>query len=83
MDSNKNDEYFIQKIRTDLAFVVEHTRDIDQVELINIKTPMDCGLRNRIVHDSGNVDMMMVYSTLKEDIPGLLEMMDKTVEDNY
>lgn len=38
MDSNKNDEYFIQKIRTDLAFVVEHTRDIDQDELINIKT---------------------------------------------
>ena len=33
MDSNKNDEYFIQKIRTDLAFVVEHTRDIDQDEL--------------------------------------------------
>ena len=44
---------------------------------------MDCGLRKRIVHDYGNVDMKIVYSTLKEDIPGLLEMMDETVEDNY
>lgn len=115
MDSNKNDEYFIQKNRTDLAFVVEHTRDIDQDELSGNEVLLDSmlfrliqisenanklsddykdkhknipwtaiyGLRNRIVHDYGNVDMEIVYSTLKEDIPGLLEMMDETVEDNY
>ena len=33
------------------------------------------GLRNRIVHDYGNVDLDIVYSTLKEDIPELLEIM--------
>ena len=30
------------------------------------------GLRNRIVHDYGNVDLNIVYETLKEDIPNLL-----------
>ena len=31
------------------------------------------GLRNRIVHDYGSVDLGIVYSTLKNDIPDLLE----------
>lgn len=31
------------------------------------------GLRNRIVHDYGNVDLNIVYETLKVDIPDLLE----------
>ena len=34
------------------------------------------GLRNRIVHDYGNVDLDIVYSTLKKDIPELLEIMN-------
>ena len=33
------------------------------------------GLRNRIVHDYGNVDLEIVYTTLKEDLPELLERM--------
>ncbi|MGN0407696.1 MAG: DUF86 domain-containing protein [Bacteroides sp.] len=32
------------------------------------------GLRNRIVHDYGNVDLNVVYETLKNDIPNLLEL---------
>lgn len=35
------------------------------------------GLRNRIVHDYGNVDLSVVYSTLKEDIPQLLIVFEK------
>ena len=31
------------------------------------------GLRNRIVHDYGNVDLTIVYDTLVSDIPGLLK----------
>ena len=31
MDNVKNDEYFIQKIRTDLSFVVERTRKIKKL----------------------------------------------------
>lgn len=32
------------------------------------------GLRNRIVHDYGNVDLHVVFDTLKNDIPELLEL---------
>jgi uncharacterized protein with HEPN domain len=31
------------------------------------------GLRNRIVHDYGNVDLKIVYETLKNDIPELMK----------
>lgn len=34
------------------------------------------GLRNRIVHDYGNVDLKIVYETLKNDIPELLEIIE-------
>ena len=34
------------------------------------------GLRNRIVHDYGNVDLNIVYETLKNDMPELLEIME-------
>ena len=33
------------------------------------------GLRNRIVHDYGNMDLKIVYDTLKNDIPRLMELL--------
>ena len=33
------------------------------------------GLRNRIVHDYGNVDLDIVFTTLKNDIPELFALM--------
>ena len=33
------------------------------------------GLRNRIVHDYGNVDLGIVFDTLKKDIPWLFNLM--------
>lgn len=35
------------------------------------------GLRNRIVHDYGNVDLNIVYGTLRNDIPELLQKISK------
>ena len=35
------------------------------------------GLRNKIVHDYGNVDLDIVYSTLTEDIPELLQSIEQ------
>ena len=32
------------------------------------------GLKNRIVHDYGNVDLNVVFDTLQNDIPELLEL---------
>jgi len=34
------------------------------------------GLRNRIVHDYGNVDLTIVFDTLKYDIPEVLKMIE-------
>ena len=36
------------------------------------------GLRNRIVHDYGNVDLNIVFETLKYDIPDLLERLSNS-----
>lgn len=35
------------------------------------------GMRNRIVHDYGNVDLKVVYETLKNDVPELLQMLQE------
>lgn len=35
------------------------------------------GLRNRIVHDYGNVDLSVVFSTLKNDIPELQGLLNE------
>lgn len=35
------------------------------------------GMRNRIVHDYGSVDLNVVYETIKNDIPELLEIMSE------
>ena len=107
MDNTKNDHYYLEKIKTDVAFIVAHMKDVDLQELnenevlldsmmfrmIQIsenakklsaeykktksKLPWDemSGLRNRIVHDYGNVDLDIVFETLKYDIPELLEQL--------
>lgn len=40
----------------------------------NVPWKVIYGLRNRIVHDYGNVDLNVVFETLKPDIPELLEI---------
>lgn len=107
MDNIKNDNYYIQKIKKDLAFIVIHMHDVDVEELNKNEILLDSmlfrmiqisenakkltdeykreqgsipwnalyGLRNRIVHDYGNVDLDIVYETLKNDIPDLLELL--------
>ncbi len=103
MDNVKNDEYYINRIIGDLAFIIRHMKDVDAEEysgneilqdsmmfrLIQISenarklsdgykerytdipwTAMT-GLRNRIVHDYGNVNHAIIFDTLKQDIPAL------------
>ena len=47
----------------------------DDYKLMHGEIPWNAmsGLRNRIVHDYGNVDLDIVYETLKNDIPNILE----------
>ena len=35
------------------------------------------GLRNRIVHDYGHVDLSIIFRTIKEDIPALLALLEE------
>jgi uncharacterized protein with HEPN domain len=45
----------------------------------NSNLPWDeiSGLRNRIVHDYGNVNLYIIYDTLKNDIPDLLVQLSR------
>ena len=38
------------------------------------------GMRNRIVHEYGNVDLAVVYDTVKNDIPELLCKLEEIVK---
>lgn len=104
MDNKKDNNYYINKIVTDLAFIIEHTSGLTQPELEHDEILIDSvmfrliqvsensdklsdefksqhnsipwralkGMRNRIVHEYGNVDLSVVYDTVKNDIPELI-----------
>ena len=38
------------------------------------------GLRNRIVHEYGNVDLSIIFNTVKDDIPQLLKELETIAE---
>ena len=108
MDNIKNDAYYIEKLKTDLAFICLHIsgktgEEFDNDEVLqdsmmfrliqiseNAKKVSDAfkaehndipwtdvyGLRNRIVHEYGNVDMSIVYDTLLNDIPDFLRKLN-------
>lgn len=39
------------------------------------------GLRNRIVHEYGNIDLTIIFDTVKNDIPIFLDQLNKTFEE--
>ena len=103
MDNVKNDNYYLNKMASDLEFMIEHTKGkaSDEIEanpllmdsimfrlvqiaengekLTNtfkethkeIKWKAIKGMRNRIVHDYGFIDMTIVYDTITNSIPEL------------
>lgn len=107
MLNQKNDEYYLNKIKSDLIFICEHMKTVEIKEFIENEILLDSmmfrmiqisenskrlseecknanvlipwaylyGMRNRIVHDYGSVDYSILYSTLKKDIPELLELL--------
>lgn len=109
MDNKKDSSYYIKKIVTDLAFILEHTKNMTQDELEDNEILIDSvmfrliqvsensdkltdefkahyktipwramkGMRNKIVHEYGNVDLAVVYDTIVNDIPELLELLQK------
>lgn len=111
MDNTKNDDYYVGKLRDDLAFIVRHMKGISLEELTENEILLDSmmfrliqisenskklsdeykeehstvpwfaisGLRNRIVHDYGNVDLTIVHETLCKDIPDLLQLISNHI----
>ena len=109
MNNNKNDAYYIEKILTDLHFIINHMEGVSVEALEENEILLDSmlfrliqvqentknlteeyktansdipwtdisGLRNRIVHDYGNVDLSIVYATLKNDVPWLAKRLEK------
>lgn len=112
MDNKKDNAYYVKKIVTDLAFILEHTEGLTQQKLEENEILVDSvmfrliqvsensdkltaafksfysaipwramkGMRNKIVHEYGNVDLAVVYDTIQNDIPELLQLLREIVE---
>ena len=105
MDNVKDDLYYLEKIRTDLKFVIDHTKgktkdEIEADELLidsimfriiqisenngkltdefkakhsDVPWVAVKGMRNRIVHNYGHVDLTIVYDTVINGMPEMYE----------
>jgi uncharacterized protein with HEPN domain len=109
MDNDKKDDYYyVEKIKTDLKFVIDHTagktkEEIEADELLidsimfriiqisenngKLTEPFKAahadvpwlaikGMRNRIVHNYGHVDLTIIYDTVAHGIPEMLERLE-------
>ena len=108
MDNVKDDWYYVEKIKSDMAFVIAHTAgktkdEIEADELLidsvmfriiqisennsklsdsfrNAHTEVPWlaikGMRNRIVHAYGNVDLSIVYDTVTHGFPEMLQKLN-------
>ena len=109
MDNIKDDNYYVEKIKKDMQFLIDHTTGLTQKEIEKNEILLDCimfrlvqisenssklsdkyksstkdipwweikGLRNRIVHDYGNVDYSIIYVTVTKDIPDCYKLLAK------
>lgn len=105
MDNVKNDKYYLEKIISDLGFIIEHTKGKTKDEIEGDDLLVDSimfriiqiaenngrltnefkekhgeipwtaikGMRNKIVHDYGVVNMVIVYDTVTRWIPEMYE----------
>lgn len=108
MDNAKDNRYYLNRILTDLRFLIVHTQDLDQEDLEENEVLQDSvmfrliqisensdkltqdfkdrnpqiawralkGMRNRIVHNYGGVDMGIIYDTVMNDIPETLKELE-------
>ena len=69
------DELLLNAMLFSLIQVQENTKKLTEeykADHSNIPWVDIAGLRNRIVHDYGNIDLLVVYSTLTQDVPELI-----------
>lgn len=75
---NKN-ELLLDSMLFRMIQISENARKLsDEYIAVHSQVPWNAlyGLRNRIVHDYGNVILDIVYDTLKSDIPEMLDLME-------
>ena len=73
------DEVLLDSMMFRMIQISENAKKLtDEYKAMHCSIPWNAlsGLRNRIVHDYGNVDLNIVYETLKRDIPELLEWLE-------
>lgn len=105
MDNIKNDKYYLEKIISDLEFIIEHTKGKTKNEIENNDLLVDSimfriiqiaeknsrlseefkkeyneipwvaikGMRNKIFHDYGVVNMVIIYDMVTRWIPEMYE----------
>ena len=111
MDNIKNDNYYLNKIKADLEYLIEISKDLTKEEFeksilhqdsimfrmiqisensdkltkelksryTEISWQMMKGMRNRIVHEYGNVDLKIIFDAVKQDIPEFYETIKNLV----
>lgn len=78
MDVLQRDEVLLDSMMFRLIQISENVKCLSDVfKAAHSEIPWTdiSGLRNRLVHDYGNVDLMIVYSTVSQDIPILKKLL--------
>ncbi len=79
-DEINRNEILLDSMMFRLIQVCENTKKLsDDYKLSRKDIPWRdiSGLRNRVVHDYGNVDLEIVYSALTVDVPELIKLFEK------
>ena len=74
----KSDEVLLDSMMFRLIQISENAKKLSgqyRADHSNIPWSDIYGLRNRIVHDYGSIDIGVIYDTLTQDIPDLLTLM--------
>lgn len=77
LEELSSNEVLLDSMLFRMIQISENSRKLsEEYKELNSNVPWNAlyGLRNRIVHDYGNVDLNIVFETLKNDIPELLEI---------
>lgn len=82
-DELENNEILVDSVMFRLIQISENSdklTDDFKTHFTSIPWRAMKGMRNRIVHEYGNVDLAVVYDTVKNDIPELLRKLKEIVE---
>ena len=83
-DELKGNEILIDSIMFRLIQVSENSAkltDVFKAGCNQVPWKAIKGLRNRIVHEYGNVDLTVIYDTVMNDIPKLVELLNDVEKD--